>query len=130
MAAQAIERRQNRRVDLEGVQVEFRRVEGGSASAPILGQAEDVSLSGVLVRVPAPCPLSAGEAILCSVSVPPGSTKDFPFARMLWRGWVVRIFPEKRSGASSSVGSSEVRVAIAFSADASALGTVGTVQSY
>ena len=135
MESQVIERRQHRRADVEG-RVELRSLEAsGQAAAPVVGQADNVSLAGVYVRIPSPVPWRAGTAVTCTVNVPQDATKQFPFARLVATGRIVRVFPPKApSGKSASSTAREeekgadpadVGVAIAFTSDVTALGTIG-----
>lgn len=118
MATQTIERRHNRRIELETVQVEVRKVEADNALSPvILGSAQDVSLSGVFAKLPASCGLKVGDRVNYAVSIGAESRKQFPFTRILGQGWVARVIPPE--GSSNDLG-----VAIAFAANATPLSTI------
>jgi hypothetical protein len=109
-------------VDLE-VPVEIRSLESPeSVSALFTGRASNVSLAGVYALVPASFPLQAGAPVSCSVSIPQPNAKQFPFARVLGKGWIVRV---RRSGQETADEQAEVEVAIAFTGDVTALGTIG-----
>ena len=116
MSASVIERRRHRRVELP-VTVSFRAVEQPSAAVPIVGHAKDVGLAGVYVVVPGSVPLSAGSAVFYTVEIPAEQQRDFPFSRLMGKGWVVRVQPDQLM----EEGQSGVGVAIAFTDDATAL---------
>ena len=138
MEAPVLEKRQHRRADVEG-RVELRSfgVSSGQSATPVVGRADNVSLAGVYVRVPSPFPWLAGTAVSCAVNIPQDATKQFPFARLVATGRIVRVFPPKSPSGKSSASSSsreegkdagstaDVGVAIAFTSDVTALGTIG-----
>ena len=119
-----IERRQHRRVDLP-VQVEIRTIDpqGLPSTTPLTGHARNVSLAGVYAMVPGPVVLEPGTVVSCSVNVPLSVAKQFPFSRLLGKGWVVRTHPAEKEDVN---GQPEVGVAIAFTGNITALGTVWT----
>ena len=119
MEARVIERRQHRRVDLP-VEARLRSLNGsGQSVSPVIGRAKDVSLAGVYAFFPAPFPFSAGAAVSFEVEIPPEHAKQFPFVRLLGKGWVVRVTPGEEP--------SQVGVAIAFTGDTT---TLSAIQSY
>ena len=84
-----IERRQHRRADLK-VPVEIRTldVKGTPSQAPLItGRTHNVSLAGISAIVPASASLGLGTLVSCSVNVPPSAAKQFPFTRLLGKGW-------------------------------------------
>ena len=123
MAARVIERRQHRRVGLE-VQVELRTTDpAGVKSPPLAGRARNVSLAGFYAIMPAPFPLEPGTPVYCSVNIPEESRRQFPFMRLLGKGYVVRILPHQPD--EESDGHPEVGVAVSFAGDVTALGAMG-----
>ena len=116
MDARVIERRQHRRVDLP-VEVRLRSLDGPSQSAaPLIGSAKDVSLAGVYALFPAPFPFAAGAAVSFEVTIPPEHAKQFPFIRLLGKGWVVRVTPGEEPGQAGA--------AIAFTGETTALSAI------
>ena len=127
MPANLIERRQYRRASLP-VEVQLRGIEkpaGPSASsspaAPLVGKAENVSLAGVYALVPAPCQLSPGSVVSFSVEIPEEFRKQFPFVRLLGKGWIVRLVPDEKTAGN---GVEAVGVAVAFTGDLTALSAI------
>ena len=124
MDTRPIERRQQRRAEVEG-RVELRGLEAGQVTGkPLIGRADNVSLAGVYAKVPAPFPWEPGTLLACSVNFPQETARQFPFSRLTGRGRVVRVFdaPGKRATDSQD---DEVGVAISFTSDITALGTIG-----
>jgi c-di-GMP-binding flagellar brake protein YcgR len=144
MDSEVIDRRQQRRADLRA-QVVIRNLEDAQADQqPFIGRVRNVSLSGVYAFVPAAFSVPPGSSVAISVSIPQESTRQFPFVRLLGKGWVVRIDkPDAKSSRRRTesqvretahnplnlqdiLGGDEVGVAIAFSRNVTALGAVGT----
>ncbi len=143
MDAEVIERRQQRRAELKA-QVVIRNLdEAQTDQQPVIGRVRNVSLSGVYAFVPATFSAPPGAPIAISVSIPQESTRQFPFVRLLGKGWVVRIDkPDAKTSRRKTeaqaresahnplslhdiLGGDEVGVAIAFSRNVTALGAVG-----
>ena len=121
------DRRRYRRAELD-VPVTIRSTdqEGAKNAEAITGQVKNVSLAGVYCYVNAPCPVQIGEQVVCSISVPPEQARLFPFTRLLGRGWVARLEPVmkgRRAGETSS-GEQLLGMAVAFTPDVTALGTI------
>lgn len=123
MSVAAVERRRHRRIDL-AVKVVIRAIEGASIGAPVIGYAKDVGLAGVFVIVPGPASLKPGAPISYSVEVPAERQRQFPFTRLMGKGWVVRL-AEQQSDAVSGI--SGTGIAIAFADDVTALSAVQPV---
>ena len=119
--ASVVEQRSHRRAEVEG-RVELRGLEAGSK--PLVGRADNASLAGVYAKVPAPFPWQPGALVSCTVNFPPEATRLFPFSRLAGRGRVVRVF-EQQGKRSADTKEGEVGVAIAFTSDVTALGTIG-----
>lgn len=116
MDTRTIERRRHRRIGLD-LPIELHPLEAqGKKAARFTGRTKDVGLAGVLAVMPASFPLAAGAAVGVSVTVPPESSRQFPFSKLVGRGWIVRVMPA----------STEVGVAIALTSDVAALGTLPT----
>ena len=116
MEARVIERRQHRRVGLP-VEVHLHSLEAATQPAStVAGSAKDVSLAGVYAYFPAPFPFAAGAAVSFSVTIPPEHAKQFPFVRLLGKGWIVRVTPGEAS--------SQAGVAIAFTGETTALSAI------
>lgn len=126
--ATAVERRQQRRAELQG-RVEIRGLDAAASSAePLIGRTDNVSLAGVYAKVPVPFPWAEGSVVSCSVTLPREATRQFPFTRLSGTGRVVRVFPAREVAAGRTEATSqsaEVGVAIAFSSGVTALGTIG-----
>lgn len=121
MATQAVEHRRDRRIDLSAVTVSIRNLESKSpAEHAISGQVKDVSLTGLLASIPAAFSLRPGTSVSCEVTVPRESRKQFPFARIIGEGWVVRV----QQPQDANEGESSVEVAVAFAGTATALGAI------
>ncbi len=121
----ATERRRFRRAELD-VPVVIRPVERGETAGTLIGQVKNVSLAGVYCYMAAPCPLKVGEQVVCTISVPPEQARQFPFTRLLGKGWVARLEPimkGRRTGESPSE-DQLLGLAIAFTPDVTALGTI------
>lgn len=120
-----IERRRFRRAELE-LPVSLRWSPEGHAPVQAAGQAKDVSLAGVYCYLEPPCPLKPGDAVTCSVEVPPEQMRVFPFTRISGRGMVVRVEPVNRGRrAGESQGeTSRIGLAVAFAPDVTALGSI------
>jgi len=120
-----LERRRSRRAALVDIPVTIRAIH--NAEKVSAGHVKDISLSGLYCYVKAPCALTPGEAVTCSLSIPPEQTRAFPFARVLGKGWILRIEPvttgrregEVRPGAEPVVG-----VAVTFAQDVTALASI------
>ena len=82
------ERRQLRRAQFDAaIEIRSRASQEVAANAdPIIGQVKNVSLAGAFCHIEAPCSLTAGEQVTCSVCVPPEQTRSFPFTRILGKG--------------------------------------------
>ena len=123
------ERRQFRRAELD-VTIAIRPIEeeGTSSSTVIEGRVKNVSLAGALCFVPTPCPLKTGQPVVCAVTIPLEQARLFPFARINGKGWIVRIAPVaagRRSGDAAQQGGEQLlSVAVAFTPDVTALGTL------
>jgi len=134
MSVDVVERRHHRRVDLRVLVVVRALEEDGSVSEPYVGSARNVSLAGVYAVMPEPFPLTGGKPVSFSVSIPQESWKSFPFVRLLGKGWIVRVDPmlgpEPQSGppvlGQPQLEEKQAGVAIAFSKETTALGTIGT----
>ncbi len=115
-----VERRRERRIELPSVAVAIRALgPKGASQSPLVGQAKDVSLSGVLAHMSSPVSLSPGTPVTCEVSVPRHARKQFPFSKLLGEGWIVRVNPHEGEAAGGSTD-----VAVAFAGNATALGTI------
>ncbi len=152
MNIDVLERRQQRRADLKA-QIAVRPLdEAHAGQAPVMGRVKNVSLSGVYAMVPATFSLPAGASVAVSVSIPQESTRQFPFVRLLGKGWVIRVDrpDDRKHGKRAShakepahtvqtpninlqeiLGSGEeVGLVIAFTRDVTALGAVSASFSY
>lgn len=121
MSGQVAERRRHRRVDLLEGRVEIRgEAPQGKAPMAVVGRTRNVSLAGCFALMPAPFPWTAGSPVTCAVTIPQGTTKQFPFVRLIATGWVVRVTPttlrSRRAAdpAATKADEPEVDVAIAF----------------
>lgn len=133
MEARVIERRQHRRVDLVEGQVEVRSLEASDAGKTVAGRTKNVSLAGCKALMPTPFPFAPGTSVTCTVNVPQALAKQFPFVKIIAKGWVVRVLGP--ADAPAEAGSrrhtdpqgdgAEVAVAIAFTGDVTTLATVG-----
>ena len=126
MDAQVLERRHFRRMDID-VSVKIGRLDAAADATiePIVAPAKNISLAGVYCYLKAPSDLAVGDAVMCSINVPPAEAKIFPFARLHSKGWVTRvdqILTGRRAGEIAS-GEQLVGIAIAFASDATALAT-------
>jgi hypothetical protein len=121
-----IERRRFRRAELDVTAVLRSLTDEASAAEPIIGQVKDVSLAGVLCHVKAPCPLTPGEQVLCSITVPPEQARLFPFTRLHGKGWVVRIeaIPVGRREGERPPEDELIGLAVAFTPDVTALSAI------
>lgn len=115
MAQSALERRRHRRVDVP-VEVSFRLTGENKENQNWAGEATDVGLAGVLVKVKGPVELAAGTPITYSAEVPLSQQRQFPFTRLLGTGWIVRTSPMDSEGKTG--------VAIAFTSDTTALSSI------
>jgi len=123
MSNQVLERRQSRRVDLE-VPIDVREIGAqGQRAEPITGRARNVSLAGCYALIPASAQRAVGTPVSCTITIPQELTQQFPFVRLVGKGWIVRVTPAKRAtsdrpGAEEQAGvtgsSPEVGVAINF----------------
>ena len=122
--AMGVERRRFRRAAV-AVDVAI-RPQGGGDAATVTGTVKDISLAGVYCYAPSPCPLQAGASVVCEVQVPPEQTRQFPFSRILSKGWIVRVepIPTGRREHDAPAGDARVGVAVAFTPDVKAFGTV------
>ena len=120
MSASAVERRHHRRVDLP-VKVVLRKISGSSVGEPINSIAKDVGLAGVYVIAPEAGTLKPGDVVSYSVEVPVERQRQFPFTRLMGKGWVVRLTDKQKDAESGITG---MGVAIAFADDVTALSTV------
>ena len=143
MDVDVIERRQQRRADLRA-QIVIKILDGQGEDHPVIGRVKNVSLSGAYAYVPTPFNFPSGTALTFSVSIPQESARQFPFVRLLGKGWIVRVdqpqqddikkrkpvHKEKEFGSGLTqeiLGSGEdVGVAIGFTRDVTALGSIGT----
>ena len=122
------ERRQFRRADLD-IPIMIRpnsEEEEGSPGAALEGQVRNVSLAGVFCHLPTPCSLKTSQTVTCSIIIPAEQGRLFPFTRLHGKGWVVRIspvVPGRRAG-DASPNEQVLGVAIAFTPDLTALGTL------
>ncbi len=119
-----MERRRFRRAELDmAVAI---RSDAPASQSPITGRVKDVSLAGVYAYVKSPCSLKPGVSVFCEVSVPPEQTRIFPFTRIMSKGWVVRVEPAPvgRRGGELPPGEKRLGVAVAFTRDVKAFGTV------
>jgi hypothetical protein len=144
-AQAAIERRQQRRADVKA-QIVLRSLDAKpEVEDGVIGRIVNVSLNGAYAMVPAPVSLKAGSSIAFSVSIPQEASRQFPFVRLLGKGWIIRIDkhpdgqPHRRKAAHAHskesstslnlqdvLGSGEeAGVAIAFTRNVTALGAVG-----
>ena len=117
------ERRRFRRAEV-AVDVAIRPQD--AATAVVTGAVKDISLAGVYCYAPSPCPLKPGAPVTCEVTVPAEQTRQFPFSRILSKGWIVRVEPiptGRREGERPS-DDARVGVAVAFTPDVKAFGTV------
>ena len=86
-------------------------------AATITGAIKDVGLGGIYCTVASPSSLKLGDEVHCSVSIEPGQRRIFPFSRVCSKGSVIRMDPHASQP--------KVGLAVAFSADVTALGTIG-----
>ena len=123
----SVERRRFRRAELE-VPVTIRPVgPQEDAKAPsLVGETRNVSLAGVLCQVEAPCALTPGQSVMCTVEIPEELVKRFPFARLTGRGSVIRVEPvqEGRRAEDNRSEKQLIGLAIAFASDVTALGAM------
>ena len=122
-----VERRRFRRAELD-VPVTIRPIGPPEEPEPepLIGEAKNVSLAGVLCHVQAPCALTPGQSVMCTVEIPEELVKRFPFARLTGRGSVVRLEPVP-AGRRAEDNRSEkqlIGLAIAFASDVTALGAM------
>ena len=109
------------------VEVEIRSQASPSASANrTIGSLKNVSLAGLYCTVKAPAPFQSGDQVICSLSIPPQHARQFPFTRILGRGWILRLdaVPSGRRAGENQGANALIGVAIAFSPNVTALGTV------
>ena len=133
MDTRVIERRQHRRVDLVEGLVEVRSLESSSAGQVVAGRTKNVSLAGCKALMPAPFPFAPGTSVTCTVNIPHALAKQFPFVKIVAKGWIVRVLGPADAPAESGSrrhtdpqgGAAEVAVAIAFTGDVTTLATVG-----
>lgn len=121
----AMERRRFRRAELD-VPVSIRPVTQDASAEPVTGQVKDLSLAGVFCSTPAPCVLKLGDAVICSIAIPPEQARLFPFTRVLGKGWVTRLepLPVGRREGERQPEEALLGLAVAFSPDIAALGTI------
>jgi len=121
----SVERRRFRRAELE-VPVAIRAVGPPEDAEPLIGEAKNVSLAGVYCHLQAPCALTPGQSVMCTVAIPEELVKRFPFARLTGRGSVVRLEPVREGRRADDNRSSKqlIGLAIAFAPDATALGAM------
>ncbi len=117
-----------------GSALERRRFRRAALEAPVMirteattmtGQAKNVSLAGLYCYVKAPCALTAGQQVVSSIAFTEEQARQFPFARLLGKGWVTRIEPVvagKRAGEAAEGDELMIGVTIAFTPDMTALG--------
>ena len=120
------ERRRSRRVGLS-VPIQLRPdTPEAPGQATLTGQVKDASLAGIYCHVTAPCPFKPGDSVVCSLTIDPEQAEEFPFARILGKGWVSRVepVPKGRRAGESGAGQEVLGVAVVFAADVTALGTV------
>lgn len=133
MDTRVIERRQHRRVDLAEGQVEIRSLDAADRGKTISGRTKNVSLAGCKALMPSPFPFAPGTSVTCTVNIPHALATQFPFVKIIAKGWVVRVLGP--ADAPAEAGSrrhtdlqgdgAEVAVAIAFTGDVTTLATVG-----
>ena len=114
----AIERRLFRRAELDVPVVMRLLANEGAPAEPMAGHVKNVSLAGFFCHVKAPCPLQPGQQVISSISIPPEQAHGFPFTRLHGKGWVVRA-------AAILGGEALMGLAVAFTPDVTALGTLG-----
>ena len=123
----AMERRRFRRAALD-VPISIRPLGQEESAGPVMGQVKDVSLAGVYCYTKTPCRLQPGERVVCSISISQEQTRQFPFSRLLGKGWVVRLEPVpvgRREGEHPPEDEETVLgLAVAFTPDVAALGTI------
>ena len=121
-----VERRRFRRAELEGIPVVIRSLEKPGNAAPVTGEVKNASLAGVYCQVSAPCSLHPGDSVLSSIDIPSEHARAFPFARLAGKGLVVRVEPLPVGKRAGEVSADEplLGLAVAFSSDATALGTI------
>jgi hypothetical protein len=121
----AMERRRFRRAELD-VPIAIRPMNQDASAEPVIGHIKDISLAGALCYTKAPCALKLGEAVICSVAIPPEQARLFPFARVLGKGWVTRLepLPVGRREGERQPEEALLGLAVAFSPDIAALGTI------
>ena len=124
MEARVLERRKQRRIQLEGVTVELRPLldqPNGHRDAIIHGRVLDVNLTGVYAMIPEQPSFAIGSAMACTVTIPHELARRFPFARLLGKGWVTRVasHPTETIDGHPAMG-----VAISFGGDVTALAAV------
>ena len=122
----AIERRRFRRADLD-VEVLIRSVKDGQENGAVIhGQVKNISLAGVWCFVTAPCSLTSGESVTCSIVIPSEQSRWFPFTRLAGKGTVIRLDPitQGRRVGEQADGEPFLGLAVAFSPDMTALGSI------
>jgi len=120
-----MERRRFRRAELN-VLMTMRLVNQDAEAEPVIGQVKDISLAGAFCYTEAPCFLKLGDAVICSIAIPPEQARLFPFTRVLGKGWVTRLEPllvGRREGERQPE-EALLALAVAFSPDVAALGTI------
>ncbi len=92
-----IERRRNRRVDLQ-IPIEVRRAEPEGAPYAEHAKTLNVSLSGVYFEVPPGDRYAPDDVVVVSIEIPEARYQKFPCTRLAGRSRVVRIdeLPEGR----------------------------------
>ena len=125
MPPSAIDRRRSRRADVDGA-ITLQLVKEGTLNALLTGQVRNVSLDGVLCHVKAPCELTKGDHVNCSLSIPQEQSRFFPFSRLLGQGVVVRVEPviSGRRAGETLASDQVVGLAVAFAPNVTALGTI------
>ena len=125
MGQEATERRQCRRANLN-VSAEIRSVGVSGSTSTLTCEVENVSLAGFYCLAKAPVPLKSGEAVMCSVVVPPEQAQVFPFRRLHGKGWIIRTepVPTGRRTGESPADHPMLGVAVAFAPTVTALGTL------
>lgn len=121
-----VERRQFRRAEID-VPVSIRASASEEPSPPtITGQVKNLSLSGVYCYTASPCSLKPGESVTCAVAIPPEQARAFPFTRIAGKGWVVRVdpIPAGRRAGENPTDEDLIGLAVAFTPDVTALGTI------
>ena len=107
MNAGTIERRQSRRVSLE-VPIEVREIGArGRPAQTCLGRARNVSLVGCYALLPASSAWAVGTPVSCTVTIPQELTQQFPFVRLVGKGWIVRVSTPSRQRRASDYTPSE-----------------------